>query len=102
MLGKARMTVFLKNPVVDKIMGLFVILPSAYVLYLYALQVEYRRFDWYHLAIAANLLVLISTTLFRRTAVRISLNPFYWVVTLLRTYWSFIILTYVYAYALPP
>ena len=97
----AKLAQFLKDPVVDKIIGFVVILPSFYVLYFYWTQVQYGTFDWYHLAIAVDQVVVIVTTLTRRAAVRLSLNPFFWMVTLLRTYWAFVVLQYVYAYGAP-
>jgi len=95
---KAKIEAFLKNPIVDKVLGLGVVLVSVYILYIYALQIEQGRFDWYRLAIAANMAVIIVTTLFRRTAVKVSTNPFFWVITALRTFWSFLVLNYAYTY----
>jgi protein-S-isoprenylcysteine O-methyltransferase Ste14 len=47
-------------------------------------------------AIAAGSVVLIATVIIRRTAHRVTLNPFYWFVTAMRNYWATVVLNYLY------
>ena len=99
--ARAQLEVFLKKPAVDKVLGIVVILPSFYVLYIFSQQLTYGHFNWFNLAIVANLVVIIFTTLFRRTAVKVSTNPLFWLITLLRTFWAFLVLDFVYTYGAP-
>ena len=98
MSGKEKLTKFLKNPVVDKVLGGVNVLISLYVLYIYYLSFAAGNLTIYTAAVAANTVVIIATTLIRRTAKRVSINPWFWVFTFLRNWWVYIIITYVYVY----
>ena len=96
MTTKERLHNLLRNPVADKVLGMIAVSPQIYILYGFTQQVLGGRFDIFHGAIAANMLISVTTMLIRRTAVRISLNPLFWLITAVRSYWLFVVTTYVY------
>lgn len=96
MFSEAETTEFLKNPVVDKCLGLFACLAAIYTLYYFWILLLVGQADIYRGAIALNMVVILITTMIRRTAKRVSINPFFWGITFLRIFWGFTILNFVY------
>ena len=82
---------FLKNPFVDKIFGGIAISPVLLGLYLFSQAAMYGHVDIYQALIAAYGLIIIVFSFIRRVAVRVSLNPLYWVITAGRSYWVYVI-----------
>lgn len=95
MLSKERITQFLKNPIADKILGLVAVAPAFYSLYQFFVLVQTGQADLYRTAVTAGTIVLITSVIIRRTAKRVSVNPFYWLVTGARNYWVIVVLYYI-------
>jgi protein-S-isoprenylcysteine O-methyltransferase Ste14 len=76
---------FLMNPIVDKIVALIACGP-----FLWQLYANYRRygFDTPRVFLALHLLSFILPSLFRRTPVRVTPNPLYWLLAFVATYWN--------------
>jgi protein-S-isoprenylcysteine O-methyltransferase Ste14 len=73
------------NPLVDKIAALIACGP-----FLWQLYANYRRygFDTPRVFLALHLLSFILPSLFRRTPVRVTPNPLYWLLAFVATYWN--------------
>src|SRR6185312_6815789 len=102
MSGKEKLVEFLKNPVVDKVLGALNIVVSLYILYVFYLSVVAGTATIYSAAIAANMAVIVVTTMIRRTAKRVSINPIFWIFTFLRNYWVYVVLSTVYVFSTAP
>ena len=79
-------------PWLDRAIALIAIVPVVWLTY-------YRLENWHFglpllLSVAANLL-LIATMIIRRPPVRVTPNPFFWVLAFVATYWPVMILTLV-------
>src|SRR5215471_1208965 len=76
---------FLMNPLVDKIVALVACGP-----FLWQLYANYRRygFDTPRVFLALHLLAFVLPSLFRRTPVRVTPNPLYWLLAFVATYWN--------------
>jgi protein-S-isoprenylcysteine O-methyltransferase Ste14 len=96
MFNKEKITAFLRNPFVDKILGIIAVLPVGYVVYAFLRSALVGDFNIYTAAIAANISFYAVFVVFRRSATRISLDPVFWLVTAVRTYWAHIVLKYLY------
>jgi protein-S-isoprenylcysteine O-methyltransferase Ste14 len=82
-------TRWLVNPWVDKTLAILAILP-----FVYPIAMHFRH----HMKVGeiiylAQVLLLIGTMVFRRIPVRITTNPYYWVVAFLASYWGLFILS---------
>lgn len=93
-----RLAEFLKNPVVDKCLGFLSVSVSIYVLYVFIGNALNGNLNVYSAAIALNMLIIVITTMIRRTATRVSTNPIFWAITFMRSYWAYIVLSYIYVY----
>jgi protein-S-isoprenylcysteine O-methyltransferase Ste14 len=76
---------FLMKPWVDKAVAAIAVVPFAWLTYL-----RFRAFgiDLPRLVFAVHMLVFISTMVTRKTPVRVSTNPWYWLLTFVETYWG--------------
>jgi protein-S-isoprenylcysteine O-methyltransferase Ste14 len=79
---------FFTNPLVDKVLAVMACIPIVYPLIQY-----YRRFEFNvsNVTWLLDVIVILSTMLFRRTAVRVTRNPWLWLLTCLATYWFLMI-----------
>ncbi len=76
---------FLLVPWVDKTIAVIAILPFIWVSY-----VRFRvvGFDVPRVAYAIHVFVLIATMITRKTPVRVTRNPWFWLLTFVETYWG--------------
>lgn len=95
MFSKEAVLAFLQIPFIDRLFGLISLAPAFYSLYLFFYFAQQGQVDVYRTGMAANLVVLIVSVLFRRTAKRISLKAFFWFVTAGRSYWVFLVFMFV-------
>lgn len=76
---------FLMVPWVDKVIAVIAMVPFIWYVY-----VRFRllglNLPW--VAFAIHIFVLISTMIVRRAPVRISTNPWFWLLTFVETYWG--------------
>jgi protein-S-isoprenylcysteine O-methyltransferase Ste14 len=80
---------WLLNPWADKIFAILALLP-----FIYPVTMHFKKyFNLGELTFVSELLLLIGTMIFRRKAVRISVNPYYWMLSLVATYWGLLILS---------
>lgn len=80
---------WLMTPWVDKALAIVAILPFVYPVAMHFTQQHIRLGEIIYLV---QTLVLIGTMIFRRTPVRITTNPYYWVVAFMASYWGLFIL----------
>jgi protein-S-isoprenylcysteine O-methyltransferase Ste14 len=80
---------WMANPWVDKTLALLAVLPFVYPIVLH-FRHQLRIGELIYLA---QVLILIGTMVFRRLPVRISNNPYYWVVAFVASYWGLFILS---------
>ena len=76
---------FLMKPWVDKAVAAVSVVPFVWLTY-----VRFRAFgvDLPRLVFAIHMLVFITTMVTRKTPVRVSTNPWYWLLTFVETYWG--------------
>jgi protein-S-isoprenylcysteine O-methyltransferase Ste14 len=76
---------FLMKPWIDKAVAAIAVVPFAWLMYL-----RFRAFgiDLPRLVFAIHMLVFITTMVTRKTPVRVSTNPWYWLLTFVETYWG--------------
>lgn len=80
---------WMANPWVDKTLAILAMLPFAY-----PVTMHFRHhMKFGEIVYLAQVLLLIGTMVFRRLPVRISTNPYYWVVAFLASYWGLFILS---------
>jgi len=80
---------WLVNPWVDKTLAIIAVLP-----FVYPIAMHFRHHPKIgEIIYLAQVLLLIATMIFRRLPVRISTNPYYWVVAFLASYWGLLILS---------
>jgi protein-S-isoprenylcysteine O-methyltransferase Ste14 len=80
---------WMANPWVDKTLAILAVLPFAY-----PIAMHFRHhLKFGEIVYLAQVLLLIGTMVFRRLPVRISTNPYYWVVAFLASYWGLFILS---------
>ncbi len=80
---------WLVNPWVDKTLAIVAVLP-----FVYPIVMHFRhQMKIGEIVYLVQALVLIGTMVFRRKPVRISTNPYYWVVAFLASYWGLFILS---------
>lgn len=79
---------FLTNPGVDKVLAVMACIPIVYPLvrYWHTLDFSVSTITW-----ILDIVVIVSTMFFRKTAVRVTRNPWLWLLTCLATYWFFMI-----------
>jgi protein-S-isoprenylcysteine O-methyltransferase Ste14 len=76
---------FLMVPWVDKVIAIVAMVPFVY--YVYArFRISGWSLPW--IAFAIHIFVLISTMIVRRVPVRITTNPWFWLLTFVETYWG--------------
>ncbi|PKM42215.1 MAG: hypothetical protein CVV03_10290 [Firmicutes bacterium HGW-Firmicutes-8] len=75
---------FLAGPVFDKVMAVIGILPFLLAVYL---TFRTHTLGIVPMCLIIHYLLFAVTMLVRRTAVRITTNPLYWLLTLIATYW---------------
>jgi protein-S-isoprenylcysteine O-methyltransferase Ste14 len=75
---------FFTRPWVDKAFAIVACIPIAYPLirYRHDLDLSITTVTW-----VLDIIVIVSTMFFRRTAVRVTRNPWLWLLTCLATYW---------------
>jgi protein-S-isoprenylcysteine O-methyltransferase Ste14 len=73
------------KPWVDKAVAVIAMVPFIWLTY-----VRFRAFgvDLTRLVFAIHMLVFITTMVTRKAPVRVSTNPWYWLLTFVETYWS--------------
>ena len=80
---------WLANPWVDKILAILAVLP-----FVYPIAMHFRHNPKFgEIVYLAQVLLLIGTMVIRRLPVRISTNPYYWVVAFMASYWGLFILS---------
>jgi protein-S-isoprenylcysteine O-methyltransferase Ste14 len=80
---------WLANPWVDKILAILAVLP-----FVYPIVMHFRHHVKFgELVYLVQVLLLIATMVIRRLPVRISTNPYYWVVAFMASYWGLFILS---------
>jgi len=86
---RQRLTGWLTNPWVDKILAILAVLPFVYPI---ALHFQSYVSIW-EVTYLAQTVILIATMVIRRPPVRISTNPYYWVAAIAASYWGLLILS---------
>ncbi len=80
---------WLANPWVDKILAILAVLP-----FVYPIAMHFRHhLKFGEIVYLAQVLLLIGTMVIRRLPVRISTNPYFWVVAFMASYWGLLILS---------
>ncbi len=92
---KKRFAEFLRHPVVDKVVGFIAVTPVMFTVFVFMGRALEGYADIYNSLMALNQVLIITMTLVRRTPVRVSINPIYWVITAGRTYWAFVVFYYI-------
>lgn len=82
----SRIAAFLANPVVDKTIAVIACLPFLYVLYQ---KLQAGTLDVVRTNMAIHNLIIVATMLARRAPVRVTMNPLFWLLAFLATYWMF-------------
>jgi len=77
----------LTNPWVDRGFAAMAMVPFIYSV---AVNYHYVRMDIPSVLWLADMLIIISTTLFRKPAVRVTPNPWFWALAFVATYWGFL------------
>ncbi|MBZ5653075.1 MAG: isoprenylcysteine carboxylmethyltransferase family protein [Acidobacteriia bacterium] len=79
---------FLTKPWVDKVLAVMACIPVVYpvVRYYHNLDFSISTVTW-----ILDIIIILSTMLFRRTAVRVTRNPWLWLLTCVATYWFLMI-----------
>lgn len=80
----SRITFFLANPVVDKTIAVIACLPFIYLLYL---RMRSGTLDVVRTNLAIQNLIIVVTMLARRRPVRVTTNPWFWLLAFVATYW---------------
>lgn len=80
----SRIAAFLANPVVDKTIAIIACLPFIYLLYLRLLS---GTLDVVRTNLAIQNLIIVVTMLARRRPVRVTTNPWFWLLAFVATYW---------------
>lgn len=77
----------LTKPWVDRVLAAVAMAP-----FVYSVAVNYRNVhtDIPSVLWLADMLIIISTTLFRKAPVRVTPNPWYWALAFVATYWGFL------------
>lgn len=77
----------LTKPWVDRVLAAVAIAP-----FVYSVAVNYHnvRLDIPSVLWLADMLILISTVLFRKAPVRVTPNPWFWALAFVATYWGFL------------
>jgi protein-S-isoprenylcysteine O-methyltransferase Ste14 len=76
-------------PWVDKTLAILAVLP-----FVYPIAMRFRQhINIWEIVYLAQSLVLIGTMVFRRIPVRITANPYYWVLAVVASYWGLLILS---------
>jgi protein-S-isoprenylcysteine O-methyltransferase Ste14 len=75
---------FLTKPWVDRVLAVLACVPIVYpvIRYYHDLDFSISTVTW-----LLDVIVIVSTMFFRRTAVRVTLNPWLWLLTCVATYW---------------
>jgi protein-S-isoprenylcysteine O-methyltransferase Ste14 len=80
---------WLANPWADKFLAIAAVLP-----FVYPTVMHFRHhFRLGELVYLGQILIIIGTMAFRRLPVRISANPYYWVVAFVASYWGLFLLS---------
>ncbi|HBV96484.1 MAG: hypothetical protein JL50_13820 [Peptococcaceae bacterium BICA1-7] len=86
----SRISAFLANPLVDKTFAVLACLPFLYIIYL---RLRAGTLDIVRINICIQNLIVIVTMLARRTPVRVTINPWFWLLAFIATYWLFLTAT---------
>jgi protein-S-isoprenylcysteine O-methyltransferase Ste14 len=78
----------LKNPRIDKTIAIVAILPFAYVVYT---LLQGGKLNIPRAVVAIHYSLIVITMLIRTTPVRITPNPWFWLLAFVGTYWGFCI-----------
>ncbi len=92
----------LKNPIVDKLFGLPVVLICCYTIYEYFQFFNFKNFNIYYSLVALSSFVVIVSLLTRRTATRLSFHWFHVMIALIRIYWAYILMHFSTVYPTHP
>jgi protein-S-isoprenylcysteine O-methyltransferase Ste14 len=74
----------LSDPRVDKTIAVIACLPIAYVIYL---RLHQGTLDIVRINLILQSLLLVVTMIARRSPVRVTMNPWYWLLAFVATYW---------------
>lgn len=86
----SRIFAFLANPVVDKTIAVLACLPFLLALYM---RLRAGTLDIVRINLSIQNLILVVTMLIRRTPVRVTTNPWLWLLAFVATYWLFLTAT---------
>ena len=75
---------FLSDPRVDRTVAIIAILPTVYLIYW---RLRQGTLDIVRINLILQSLLLIATTVARRPPVRVTLNPWFWLLAFVATYW---------------
>ena len=75
---------FLADPRVDRTVAVIAILPAAYLVYW---RLRQGTLDIVRINLIVQSLLLIATMVARRPPVRVTLNPWFWLLAFVATYW---------------
>jgi protein-S-isoprenylcysteine O-methyltransferase Ste14 len=81
---KEKRLAFLMTPWVDKAIAVVAVIPFAWLTYI---RLQSFGFDVPRVALLVQGLVFIGTMVIRKTPVRVSTNPWLWLLTFVETYW---------------
>jgi protein-S-isoprenylcysteine O-methyltransferase Ste14 len=76
---------FLMTPWVDKVVAAIAVVPFIWLIYF---RFRTFGFDLPRVVFALHGLVFITTMITRKTPVRVSTNPWFWLLTFVETYWA--------------
>jgi len=85
---KGKLLSLLLSPVVDKVIAVIAVLPFVWLTYV---RLHSFGFDVPRIALGIQGLILIGTMITRKTPVRVSTNPWYWLLTFVETYWVLVV-----------
>lgn len=75
---------FLADPRVDRTVAVIASIPTAYIIYW---RLRQGTLDIVRIALILQSLLLIATMVARRPPVRVTLNPWFWLLAFVATYW---------------
>jgi protein-S-isoprenylcysteine O-methyltransferase Ste14 len=85
---KHKLLPLLLTPGVDKAIAVIAVFPFGWLTYI---RLHSIGFDIPRIALAIQGLILIGTMITRKTPVRVSTNPWYWLLTFVETYWILVV-----------
>jgi len=86
--GNAARLAFLMTPWVDKTIAVVAVIPFAWLTYI---RLQSFGFDVPRVALLLQGLLFIGTMVIRKTPVRVSTSPWFWLLTFVETYWIILV-----------